>query len=184
MRTSNKVVLSKMLLHRRLLKGHGLYSSCYEVLIFLLLVSSDHKYLLQSTAVCMSPNWNWDPSIPSAARYPFISITHSKPLMSSGSWLTPVTTDIILKFFFRVSIYPWPRKGGLQLISKPNYFIRVTIYPAALPYYISRGHYLPCKVYCHVLDSIKFIIHMRPLSFCLAIANITELCKFTDFFSQ
>jgi hypothetical protein len=42
-RTSNKVVPIKMLLHRRLLKGHGLYSSCYEVLIFLLLVSSDHK---------------------------------------------------------------------------------------------------------------------------------------------
>ncbi len=68
----------------------------------------------------MSPHWNWDPSIPSPARYPFISITHSKPLLSSGSWLTPVTTDIIFIIFIGVNIYPWPRKGGLQLISKPN----------------------------------------------------------------
>jgi len=122
----------------------------------------------------MSPNWNWNPSIPSPARYPFISITHSKPLMSSGSWLTPVTTDIIFIIFIRVNIYPWPRKGGLQLISKPNYFIRVTIYPAALPYYISSGHYLPCKVYCHIFAPIKAFIHMRPLRFCHAIANIKE----------
>ena len=64
---------------------------------------------------------------------PFISITPSKPLMSSGSWLTlhycdiyylsavnydPVTTDII---FIRVSIYPGTGKGGLQLILKPIY---------------------------------------------------------------
>ena len=135
-RTSDKVVLIKMLLHRRLLEGHGLYSSCYEVLIFLLLVSSDHKvyciYTYCRVPQCMSPHWNWDPSIPSPARYPFISITHSKPLMSSGSWLTPVTTDIIFIIFIGVNIYPWPRKGGLQLISEPNYFIRVTIYPAAL----------------------------------------------------
>ncbi len=86
---------------------------------------------------------------------PFISITSSKPLMSSGSWLTlhycymyylsavnyvPVTTDLI---FIRVSIYPGPGKGGLQLILKPIYFIRVTIYPATFPHNISRGHYLP-----------------------------------------
>ena len=86
---------------------------------------------------------------------PFISITPSKPLMSSGSWLTlhycdiyylsavnydPVTTDLI---FIRVSIYPGPGKGGLQLILKPIYFIRVTIYPATFPHNIGRGHYLP-----------------------------------------
>jgi hypothetical protein len=65
--------------------------------------------------------------------------------MSSGSWLNlhycdinylsavnydPVTTDLI---FIRVSIYPGPGKGGLQLIFKPIYCIRVTIYPATLP---------------------------------------------------
>jgi hypothetical protein len=59
---------------------------------------------------------------------PFISITPSKPLMSSGSCLTlhnceifylsafnydPATTDLI---FIRVNIYPGPGKGGSQLI--------------------------------------------------------------------
>jgi hypothetical protein len=86
---------------------------------------------------------------------PFISITASKPLISSGSWLTlnncdiyylsagnydPATTDLI---FIRVNIYPGPGEGVLQLISEPLYCIRVTIYHAALPYNISRGHYLP-----------------------------------------
>ena len=85
----------------------------------------------------------------------FISITTSKPLISSGSWLTlhncdiyylsavnydPAATDVI---FIRVNIYPGPGEGDLQLISGPIYFIRVTIYPAALPHNISRGHYLP-----------------------------------------
>ncbi len=86
---------------------------------------------------------------------PFISITPSKPLMSSGSWLTlhnceifyilavnydPATTDLI---FIRVNIYPGPGEGGSQPISYPIHFIRVTIYPAALPHNISRGHYWP-----------------------------------------
>jgi hypothetical protein len=59
---------------------------------------------------------------------PFISITPSKPLMSSGSWLTlhnfeifyllavnydPVTTDL---FFIRVNIYPGPGEVGSLLI--------------------------------------------------------------------
>jgi hypothetical protein len=72
---------------------------------------------------------------------PFISITPSKPLISSGSWLTlqncdiyylsavkydPATTDLI---FIRVNIYPGPGEGNLQLTSEPIYFIRVTIYP-------------------------------------------------------
>ena len=75
--------------------------------------------------------------------------------MSSGSWLTlhnceifsllavnydPATTDLI---FIRVNIYPGPGEGGLQLILKPVYFIRVTMYPATIPHNISRGHYLP-----------------------------------------
>jgi hypothetical protein len=75
--------------------------------------------------------------------------------MSSGCWLTlhnceiyyllavtydPATTDLI---FIRVNIYPGPGDGGSQLISKPINFIRVTIYPTALPLNISRGHYLP-----------------------------------------
>jgi hypothetical protein len=62
---------------------------------------------------------------------PFISITPSKPLMSSGSWLTlhnfeiyyllavnydPASTDLIL---IRVNIYPGPGEGGSQLIFKP-----------------------------------------------------------------
>ncbi len=59
---------------------------------------------------------------------PFISITLSKPLMSSGSWLTlhnceifyllavnydPATIDLI---FIRVNIYPGPGEGGSLLI--------------------------------------------------------------------
>jgi hypothetical protein len=75
--------------------------------------------------------------------------------MSSGSWLTlynceifyllavnydPATTDLI---FIRVNIYPGPGEGGSRLISYPVHFIRVTIYPAALPHNINRGHYLP-----------------------------------------
>jgi hypothetical protein len=86
---------------------------------------------------------------------PFISITPSEPLMSSGSWFTlhncmisylsadnyvSVTTALI---FIKVNIYPGPREGGLQLIYHPIYFIRVTFHPAALPHNISRGHYLP-----------------------------------------
>ncbi len=85
---------------------------------------------------------------------PFISITPSKPLMLSGSWLTlhnceiycsaavnydPAITDLI--FIRVVNIYPRPGEGGSQLISEPIYFIRVSIYPAAFPHNISRGHY-------------------------------------------
>ncbi len=59
---------------------------------------------------------------------PFISFTVSKPLMSSGSWLTlhnceifyslavnydPAATDLI---FVRVNISPGPGEGGSQLI--------------------------------------------------------------------
>ncbi len=47
-------------------------------------------------------------------------------------------TEII---FISVNIYP-EGEGGLKLISEPVYFIRVTIYPAAFPHYISKGHYL------------------------------------------
>ena len=89
---------------------------------------------------------------------PFISITPSKPFISSGSlftlfnweiyYLSPVyydlgTADLI---FIRVNIYPGLGERGLLLISEPIYFIRVTIYLAALSYYISRGHYLPRAV--------------------------------------
>jgi hypothetical protein len=52
----------------------------------------------------------------------------------------PATTDLI---FIRVSIYPGPWEGGLQLISEPVYFNRVTIYPAAFFHNIRTGHYLP-----------------------------------------
>jgi hypothetical protein len=38
----------------------------------------------------------------------------------------PATTDLI---FSRVNIYPGPRDGGLQVIFKPIYIIRVAIYP-------------------------------------------------------
>jgi hypothetical protein len=103
---------------------------------------------------------------------PFISITPSKPLMSSGSWLTlhffdiyylsavnydPVTSDLI---FIRVSIYPGPGKGGLQLILKPIYFIRVTIYPATFPHNISRGPYLPRR-----MGGGCFLVIFQPIYF-------------------
>ncbi len=60
-------------------------------------------------------------------------------------------------------------RGGLQLIIQPINFIRVTIYPAAMPHNISRGHYLPCKIYCLALACIKAIIHL-----CHNVANILE----------
>jgi hypothetical protein len=75
---------------------------------------------------------------------PFISITPSKPLMSSGSWLTlhycdiyylsavnydPVTTDLILIW---VSIYPGPGKGGFTANFETYLFY--------------QGHYLPCNL--------------------------------------
>ena len=84
---------------------------------------------------------------------PFISITPSKPLMSSGSWLTlhnceifyllavnndPATADLI---FIRVNIYPGPGERGSLLIFLPIYFIRVTTYlPCVLtPQYQKRS---------------------------------------------
>jgi hypothetical protein len=80
-------------------------------------------------------------------------------LLLSGSWLTlhnceiyylgavkhnPAITDLI---FIRVNIYQGPEEGGIQLISEPIYFIRVTIYPADFPHAIIRGHYLPRGVW-------------------------------------
>jgi hypothetical protein len=139
---------------------------------------------------------------------PFISITPSKPLLSSGSWLTlhnyeifyllainydPATTDLI---FIRVNIYPGPGEGNSQLLSQLFQFIRVTIYPVALPHnisrscylpsgvgvgayrlifltiYFSRSHYLPCNTYCLGLACIKATIHIRPLRFFHDLANI------------
>jgi hypothetical protein len=76
--------------------------------------------------------------------------------MSSGPWLTllfceiyylsavnydPTTSDL---FLIRVSIYPLTvgggGGGGLQPLSKSIYFVRVIMYPVALPYKIIRGH--------------------------------------------
>ncbi len=51
----------------------------------------------------------------------------------------PEITDLI---FIRVNIYPGPGESG-GLTADPVYFIRVTIYPAAVPRNIRRGHYLP-----------------------------------------
>jgi hypothetical protein len=45
--------------------------------------------------------------------------------------------------------------GGLQLIFKRFNFIRVNLFPAALTHDISRGRYLPCKIYCPVLASLE-----------------------------
>ncbi len=50
---------------------------------------------------------------------------------------------------------------------QPIYFIRITIYPAALPHNISRGHYLPCKIYSLVLACIKTVIPIRLFSFAM-----------------
>jgi len=51
-------------------------------------------------------------------------------------------------------------------------FFRATIYPVALLHNFYRGHYLSWKIYCLVLDCIKAIIHIRPLSFIHGIANM------------
>jgi hypothetical protein len=63
-------------------------------------------------------------------------------------------------------------RGNLLLIIRSIYFMKVTIYSAASPHNISRGHYLPCKVYCLVLACIEDIIHIRLLSFCHDVANM------------
>jgi hypothetical protein len=83
-------------------------------------------------------------------------------------------------FFLRVTIYPaalpynisrghyLPEGVGYREGFLAIYFIRVTIYP----HYINRGHYLPCKIYCHVLACIKAFRHMRHLTFCHDLTNI------------
>jgi hypothetical protein len=69
---------------------------------------------------------------------PFIYITPSKPLISSGPGITLNNFEIC--YFsaiyytngIKINIYPAPAEGGLQLIFEPGYYIRVIIYPAAL----------------------------------------------------
>ncbi len=65
------------------------------------------------------------------------------------------------------------RGKGLKLIFHPIIY-QVTIYPAALPHNISKGHYLPRKVYCLILACSKSNIQTRPLNFCHDIASIAE----------
>jgi hypothetical protein len=50
----------------------------------------------------------------------------------------------------------------------------VTVYHAVLRYNFSRGHHLPCKIYCLVLACIKVITHIRPLNFCHDIAKVLQ----------
>ncbi len=61
---------------------------------------------------------------------------------------------------------------GKLLNFQPVYFIRVTIYPAAIPHHINRGLYLPYKGYYLVLACTKAIIHITLLCFFYDIANI------------
>ncbi len=67
------------------------------------------------------------------------------PCIIVRSYLLAVNCDPAIKdlIFIMVNIYPGAGEGGSQLIFKPVHFIRVTIYPASLPYNINRGHYLP-----------------------------------------
>jgi hypothetical protein len=48
---------------------------------------------------------------------------------------------------------------------RPLILVRVTIYLMKFSYNISRGHYLPCNIYCLVLACIKAIFYIRPLRF-------------------
>ena len=48
---------------------------------------------------------------------------------------------------------------------RPLILVGVTIYLAKFSHNISRGHYLPCNIYCLVLACIKAIFHIRPLRF-------------------
>ncbi len=69
---------------------------------------------------------------------PFISITPSKPLISSGPGITLNNFEIC--YFsaiyyingIKITIYPGPAEEDLQLIFEPGSYIRVIIYPAAL----------------------------------------------------
>jgi hypothetical protein len=108
---------------------------------------------------------------------PIINITPGKPLVSSGCCMTlpnremyylspvnyaPATTDLIL---IRINTYlPRARGGGLTANFLTHLFYKGHYYPAALPHNISRGNYLPSKIYSLVLACIKADIHI--LSFC------------------
>ncbi len=63
------------------------------------------------------------------------------------------------------------RKSNSQYY-RPLILVGVTIYLAKFSHNISRGHYLPCNIYCLVLACIKAIFDIRPLRFCHDLANI------------
>ncbi len=75
---------------------------------------------------------------------PFISITPSKPLMLSGSWLTLHNSEI----YYLAAVNYDPALTDLI-------FIRVNICPAAFPHN-SRGHYLSRgwdkEAYCYYFN--------------------------------
>jgi hypothetical protein len=66
----------------------------------------------------------------------------------------PTTTVLI---FIRVIIYPGPEEGANSYFSV--YFVRVSIYPAAIPYNINRGHY---SIYPARVTSLVWLVS-RPL---------------------
>ncbi len=75
---------------------------------------------------------------------PFNFIPYHLPLTSSGSWLTMHNCEIyyLSADYYRYNFHQGqylPRARRWELTAKifwPIYFIRVTIYPAALPYHI------------------------------------------------
>ncbi len=120
---------------------------------------------------------------------PFIPITFSKPLLSSGSWLTLHNCEIyyvsaviydhqgqylpgamqgltanflthsfyqrnylarrLTPLYYQRSLFIQEGRGRwLPADFSTHLFIWVTAQPEALPLNISRGHYLPCEIYC------------------------------------
>ncbi len=175
-----------MLLHRRLLKGHGLYSSCYGVPIFLLLVSSDHKvhiYLLQSTAVYVT-SLELGPLHPLSRKIPFHFFHSQQATYVIRILVDPRDYRYNFYNFYQGQYLPMAEKG-LQLISKPNYLSGSLFTPQLYPTILAEVTIYPARfLLCFGFYQCHYSHQAIELLPCYCQHKREQLCKFTDFFSQ